>query len=87
MTKGPFNKCACLSGETGDSGKVPVSWPAWIFAALHDEDKAIDWLEKGLMQQDSGAGSVLDIKTDPWLKDLRNKPRFLEILKKLNLDK
>jgi TolB-like protein/Tfp pilus assembly protein PilF len=70
-----------------DSGKVPVSWPAWVFAALHDEDRAIDWLEKAVTQHDSGSGSVLDIKTDPWVKELRTRPRFLEILKKLGLDK
>lgn len=70
-----------------DSGKIPVSWPAWIFAALHDEDRAFEWLEKAVVQHDSGAGSVLDIKADPWLKELRTRPRFLEILKKLDLDK
>ena len=70
-----------------DSGKIPVSWPAWIFAALHDEDRAFELLEKGLMQHESGAGSILDIKGEPWLKELRTRPRFLEILKKLGLDK
>ena len=67
-----------------DSGKIPVTWPAWIFAALHDEDRAFEWLEKGLMQHDS---EVASIKTEPWFKELRTRSRFLQILKKLGLDK
>ena len=67
-----------------DSGKIPATWPAWIFAALHDEDRAFEWLEKGLMQHDS---EVANIKAEPWFKELRTRPRFLQILKKLGLDK
>ena len=70
-----------------DQEKVPVCWIASIFAALHDEDRAFEWLERALMQHESGSGSVLDIKADPWFKELRTRPRFLEILKKLGLDK
>lgn len=66
-----------------DSGKIPVTWPAWIFAALHDEDRAFEWLEKGLMEHDS---EVTNIKADPWFKELRTRPRFLQILRKLGLD-
>ena len=67
-----------------DSGRLPVSWSAWIFAALHDEDEAFEVLEKAVMQHGSG---VTDIKTDPWCKELRTRPRFPQILKKLGLDK
>jgi TolB-like protein/Tfp pilus assembly protein PilF len=70
-----------------DQEKVPVYWIASIFAALHDEDRAFEWLERALMGHESGMGSVLDIKADPWFKELRTRPRFLQILKKLGLDK
>ncbi len=70
-----------------DQEKIPAYGIASIFAALHDENRAFEWLEKALMQRESGSGSVADIKADPWFKELRTRPRFLEILKKLGLDK
>ncbi len=67
-----------------DSGEIPITWPAWVFAALHDESKAFEWLEKALKHHDS---QLLLVKAEPWFKELRPRPRFQEILKKLGLDK
>jgi adenylate cyclase len=77
-------RCLDIAMKLPDPGKIPATWTAWIFAALHDEDRAFEWLEKGLMQHDS---EVTNIKADPWFKELRTRPRFLEMLKKLGLDK
>jgi TolB-like protein/Tfp pilus assembly protein PilF len=67
-----------------DSGKIPPTWPAWVFAPLHDEDRAFEWLEKALKQHDP---QLPYINGEPWFKDLSRRPRFQEILKKLGLDK
>jgi adenylate cyclase len=67
-----------------DSTKIPASRVAMVFATLHDEDRALDWLERALTEHDPG---VAHIKAIPYYKELRSNPRFLEILKKMGLDK
>ena len=67
-----------------DSGTISAMWPAWVFAALHDEGRAFEWLEKAVAQRDK---YIMYIKTEPWFKELRTSPRFQEIVKKLSLDK
>lgn len=57
---------------------------AWAYAALRDEDKTFEWLEKGLEQNDS---MVTIINDHIVYKDLRARQRYRAILKKLNLDK
>ena len=67
-----------------ESGKIPVSYLAWVFAALHDEDRAFEWLEKAVMQHDN---EIRYINANPWFKELRGRPRFVQILQKMDLDK
>jgi TolB-like protein/Tfp pilus assembly protein PilF len=70
--------------KLGDFGNVPPSDSAYSYASLHDEDKTIQWLEKALAQHDSQLPECIRY---PWVQELRTRPRFLEILRKLGLDK
>ena len=66
------------------SAKIPASRVAIVFAALDDEDRTLDWLERALTEHDPG---IAHIKALPFYKKFRSNPRFLEILKKMGLDK
>ena len=68
-----------------DSEREDAFGFAVAFAALHDEDKALHWLEKAAKESQPGIeGSIV---WNPFFKDLRSNPRFQEILKKLGLEK
>jgi len=67
-----------------DSRKISPTDVAWIFAALHDEDKAFEWLERAVMQHDN---AIIYTISNPWFKELQARPRFQEILKEMGLDK
>jgi len=61
---------------------------ARVYAALHEKGKAVDWLEKAddelseyLLFADYGG-----LRTDPAWDDLKEEPRFKELLKKVGLD-
>ncbi|MCY1723025.1 helix-turn-helix domain-containing protein [Prolixibacteraceae bacterium Z1-6] len=55
---------------------------ARYYALLNDKNTALDYLEKGL---ESGQSNLCKIKFDPDFEKLRDEPRFLFILTKLNL--
>lgn len=55
---------------------------SYLYAARNDLDNAIAWLERALEQRDTG---LLSIKDDPMLKNLKSDPRFLSLLRKMNL--
>lgn len=63
---------------------VPPTLVAWVFAALRNEDKTFEWLEKALEQQDTMVTSIND---NIVFKELHSRTRYREILKKLGLDK
>ena len=67
-----------------DFDSVPPSDFAWVYVALHDEDKTIRWLEEALKQHDSQLPESI---CNHWFKELRGRPRFVEILRKMGLDK
>jgi TolB-like protein/predicted Ser/Thr protein kinase len=63
-----------------------ASWSAYqiaeVYAYRGEADKAIEWLERAYQQHDSG---LTGLKSDPLFKDLRQKPRYIEFLKKMTL--
>jgi DNA-binding winged helix-turn-helix (wHTH) protein/tetratricopeptide (TPR) repeat protein len=55
---------------------------ATIYAGLGDKDAAFAWLDKSLARRE---GSVAVIKVEPMLDNLRDDPRFSDILRRMNL--
>ena len=52
------------------------------YAYLNEIEKALDFLEIGY---ERNIQSIIYLKSDPFFKNLRNEPRFLALLEKLNL--
>ena len=57
---------------------------AKIYAGLGDKDRAFEYLNKAYQQR---AMSLALILTDETVENLRSDPRFMELLKKISLDK
>ena len=55
---------------------------ASLYAIIKDSEKAIEHLEKGF---ELGESSMLRINNNPDFSFLRNDPRFIALLKKINL--
>ena len=55
---------------------------AEVYAWRGEKDKAFEWLEQAYRQQDGG---LTAIKTDLMLASLRSDPRYVAMLRKLNL--
>jgi TolB-like protein/Tfp pilus assembly protein PilF len=67
-----------------DFGAVPPTLVAWVFAALRDEDKMFEWLEKAMEKGDTMVTSIND---NIVFRDYHSRPRYLDIMKKLGFDK
>jgi tetratricopeptide (TPR) repeat protein len=61
---------------------VPALCIAYVYASLHDVDRAFSWLEKAI---DEREGPVLMLKVDPSFDALHPDPRFSLLLSKLHL--
>jgi hypothetical protein len=55
---------------------------AEVYAFRNQSDEAFEWLDRAYAQRDSG---LIVTKVEPLLKSLHKDPRFLALLKKLNL--
>lgn len=53
----------------------------FIFTALGEKEKALDWLEKAVRQH-----TALIMKVDPYLDPLRSEPRFQQLLAEAHLN-
>jgi TolB-like protein/Tfp pilus assembly protein PilF len=73
-----------LAMKSPDFAKTHPTEVARVFSALHEEIRAFEWLENAVSQHES---QICYIKADPWFKELRSKPRFRAILRKMGLDK
>ena len=63
--------------------QIPPIANAIIYIGLGDKDLAIKWLEKAFDERSSG---LRRIKVHPIYDSLRSDPRFIALLKKMNLD-
>ena len=55
---------------------------AYVHAGLGEHEEAIDWLERAFEQR---AGAIYGIKGSFLFKDLRDHPRFVALLRRMNL--
>jgi tetratricopeptide (TPR) repeat protein len=70
-----------LNGLSKDS-YVSAYDTATIYLGLGDADRALEYLEKAYEER---SGYLSFIKSDPRMKELRTHPRFIALLKKMNL--
>jgi TolB-like protein/class 3 adenylate cyclase/tetratricopeptide (TPR) repeat protein len=64
--------------------QVPAYNVAVAYAALGDNDRAFEWLEKSY---DDRSFYPVQLKVDPDVDSLRSDPRFAELLKRVGFDK
>jgi serine/threonine protein kinase/predicted Zn-dependent protease len=55
---------------------------AEVYAYRGEVDKALDWLDRAYEQHDSG---LIELKIDPLLNAVRQNPRYLQLLEKMQL--
>jgi serine/threonine-protein kinase len=80
------SKARRILAEMDDNLKenpIPPQEKAIVLTGLGEKDEAIKWLEKSYEQHLSTLNSL---KVEPLFDDLRSDPRFLEILRRMNLD-
>ena len=65
-----------------DTHYIDPSSVAMIYAALRDDTKALEWLEKAVNDKSAG---VPYISVNPMFDPLRDNPRFREISKRIGL--
>jgi Flp pilus assembly protein TadD len=66
----------------GKGNYVPPTRVAGIYAVLDEKEKALEWLERAYEQR---SGYLVSIKNDFVFENIWNEPRFLALLKKINL--
>ena len=62
---------------------VPPYNFALVYNALGENDKALDYLEKGFAEKDV---RMVWLKVEPKWNNLRNEPRFIELMRRMNFD-
>ena len=68
--------------ERSRTAYLPPSYVARIYAGLGERDKAIAWLEKAYGVRD---GHLALVGVEPAFDPLRDDPRFIALLRRLNL--
>jgi hypothetical protein len=68
--------------EKGSGGSVRPLAVARVYAGLDDRDEAFAWLSKAIDQRDV----ALFLQADPVYDRLRSDPRFLSLLRRVNLN-
>jgi TolB-like protein/Tfp pilus assembly protein PilF len=61
---------------------VSPFYVAIVYAGLHENSQALDWLEKAYADR---SNAIIFLKVDPELDGLRSEPRFQDLLRKLAL--
>ena len=67
--------------EKKDNSKLVAQTMQSFYALSGNEDKTLDWMEKGYIRRDP---DIPAIYTVPFLKPYRNHPRFKEIIARMN---
>ncbi len=62
---------------------VPPNHLALIYNGLGETDKTFEWLEKGFEQRDP---KIAFLRVEPKWNNLRNDPRFIELMRKMNFE-
>ncbi len=62
---------------------VPASHIAMIYNGLGEQDNAFIWLERGYEQRDP---KMTFLKVEPKWNNLRNEPRFIDLMRRLKFD-
>jgi len=73
---------AALTELINDHQKYMAYQIAEIYADRGDADRAFQWLNRAYEQCDAG---MRNLKIDPLLQRIRNDPRYVELLRKMNL--
>jgi tetratricopeptide (TPR) repeat protein len=63
----------------GDAMSYQISY---FYAARNDRDRAFAWLERAYRQHDGG---LLNLKVDSRFRNLRQDPRYTQLLRRMNL--
>ena len=69
--------------ETTETGKTSPFVIAYLYAELGDKDRAFKWLERSYAIRQS---DLVSLKIEPSLDSIRTDPRYIDILKRVNLD-
>jgi len=70
--------------EQAKTEHVPSTCQARVCLALGDLDQTFYWLDRAYNER---AGDLISITGDPPFDRLRAEPRYLELLRKMNLKK
>jgi len=74
---------AALAGVTDKYGDTMAYQIAEVYAYRGEGDEAFAWLDRAYRQRDAGLPCCL--KTDPLLKNVKNDPRYAELLRRMKL--
>ena len=69
-----------LRSSPADGARLGAQYPAYVYAALGDHDRAFQWLDRAL---DDREPNVLWAAVDPRLDDLRRDPRFEAVIRRI----
>ncbi len=75
--------CSRLESDLPPNG-LAFRGLALVYAALGEQDRAFQWLEKGYELRDE---SLCTIKVDPKMDNLRSDPRFDSLVRRIGLDR
>jgi TolB-like protein/DNA-binding winged helix-turn-helix (wHTH) protein/Flp pilus assembly protein TadD len=73
---------AALAALIANYDTLAADQIAQVYAYRGQSDKSFEWLERAYEQRDPG---LPEIKSNPLFKNLRNDPRYTELLKKMRL--
>ena len=68
--------------ESAKRGETSPFIIAGLYSLLGDKDQALSWLEKAYTDHSS---KMLDLKVDPDFDNLREDPRFVELVQRVGL--
>jgi len=80
--KAEAEKILALMLEQSKKRYVSPFYVAIVYAGLHENEKAMDWLEKACADR---SNAIIFLKVDPDFDGLRSNPRFQALLRRLAL--
>ena len=69
--------------KTSTETYVPPYNIALVYHALGERDRALDYLEKGFSERDV---RMVFLKVEPYWDTLRSEPRFIDLIKRMNIE-